>query len=233
MSGGTLAYHLRPNKAADRALFLELLAKVDGKLDLRRYTYVGMGGPFLEDFRQIHGHVGIHRMVSFESSREVYQRQRFNRPLSCIRCMHATSAEFIEQFPFDTPTVIWLDYTDGERRSQLAEMQTVLAKLRARDILKLSMNASAATLGVGRVWDKDTGREINLDREILLERRFQKVKEVLGDFVPDDATASQMDDNGLSIVLCRAIVRAAAQALAGHESAFIPLTAFQYADGQN
>ena len=50
-AGSSLPYRLRPNKAVDRELFLSLLMRLAPALSLEKYHYVGLGGPFLEDFR--------------------------------------------------------------------------------------------------------------------------------------------------------------------------------------
>ena len=54
MSGGFIPYHLRPGKAVDRKLFIESLQLMSRRLQVENYTYIGFGGPFLEDFKQIH-----------------------------------------------------------------------------------------------------------------------------------------------------------------------------------
>ena len=64
MSGSSLPYRLRPNKAVDRELFLSLLMRLTPKLGLEKYHYVGLGGPFLEDFRLLHSRIGIGRKRS-------------------------------------------------------------------------------------------------------------------------------------------------------------------------
>ena len=53
MSAGTSRhppYHLRPNKAIDRFLLVDLLRHVPYE-ERKRYEYIGLGGPFLEDFK--------------------------------------------------------------------------------------------------------------------------------------------------------------------------------------
>ncbi|MGH7814651.1 MAG: O-methyltransferase [Candidatus Binataceae bacterium] len=48
------AYHLRPNKAVDRLIFMEAIQHLEGVHPLDSYTYYGFGGPFLEDCRLIY-----------------------------------------------------------------------------------------------------------------------------------------------------------------------------------
>ena len=66
MSGGTVPYHLRQNKAIDRSLFIDLLARLNRCRDISDYTYIGFGGPFLEDFKSVHSFTGISKMISIE-----------------------------------------------------------------------------------------------------------------------------------------------------------------------
>ena len=59
----SLPYKLRPNKAVDRELFLSLLCRLGAHLMVERYKYIGLGGPFLEDFRLLHKRTGIKEML--------------------------------------------------------------------------------------------------------------------------------------------------------------------------
>ena len=90
-TGSSLPYRLRPNKAVDRELFLSLLMRLSPILSLEKYQYVGLGGPFLEDFRLVHGRLGLSRMTCLESEEEVHKRQVFNRPIASIECVLSTS----------------------------------------------------------------------------------------------------------------------------------------------
>ena len=72
--GSSLPYKLRPNKAVDRELFLGMLARLAASLKLENYRYVGLGGPFLEDFRLIHARLAIKDMVCIEMEKEVREK---------------------------------------------------------------------------------------------------------------------------------------------------------------
>ena len=111
-SASSLPYRLRPNKAVDRELFLALLGRLAAALRIESYQYVGLGGPFLDDFRLIHGRLGIQEMVCVESEEDVHQRQLFNRPVDCITCVHDTLENFIDSTDFEQPVLIWFDYTE-------------------------------------------------------------------------------------------------------------------------
>ena len=80
-AGSSLPYRLRPNKAVDRELFLSLLMRLAPRLHVEKYHYVGLGGPFLEDFRLVHARLGLATMTCVETEEEVHKRQLFNRPV--------------------------------------------------------------------------------------------------------------------------------------------------------
>src|SRR5688572_9623398 len=105
-TGGFVPYHMRPNKAVDRQLFVELLAKVNRFRPIRSYTYIGFGGSFLEDFKLIHTSFGSRKMISIEEDLNVLNRQKFNVPLRCITRRHQTSGDFVASYSVKGSAVI-------------------------------------------------------------------------------------------------------------------------------
>jgi hypothetical protein len=224
MKGGRVAYHLRPNKAVDRHLFVDLLTRIHGFTSLARHNYVGLGGPFLEDFRLIHSHFGISKLISVEAEVAVWKRQKFNRPLSSIKCLQTTSGDFIATYDTTNNAIIWLDYaSEDHRREQLEEVQLLLTKLQPSDVLKITVNANPETLGYG-----------NLEVDERLRRRVERLKEVIGDFLPPDILTDSLDNKGFARLLYGAILRAARAAFSGvPDLGFLPLTAFRYSDSSH
>ena len=112
MSGSDLAYHLRPNKAIDRNLFISLLERIGRVRNISAYEYIGFGGPMLEDYKALHADLRISRMHSIERNTETFKRQQFNRPASFIKLHEIESGEFFRTHQFhDKGTIVWLDYT--------------------------------------------------------------------------------------------------------------------------
>ena len=64
MAGGFIPYHLRHNKSIDREVFLEGLSLLSKKIDVKEYTYIGFGGPMLEDFRIMHSRTSLSNLIS-------------------------------------------------------------------------------------------------------------------------------------------------------------------------
>ena len=105
------AYHLRPNKAIDRFLFLEMIRALGLYSRLDKHTYVGFAGPFLEDFRILAQAFPQLSLLSVESDEETYKRQKFHQCSRKLTLHHCRFDEFLStRFP-EGPTITWADYT--------------------------------------------------------------------------------------------------------------------------
>ncbi|WP_051644047.1 O-methyltransferase [Kosakonia radicincitans] len=224
-NGGSIPYHLRQNKAIERSLFIESLRRLNNYTNISEYVYIGFGGPFLEDFKQVHNLLKINKMISLESDENVFRRQHFNRPLSCID-LGATpelSGDFINRYDFDEKTIIWLDYAiPSELNTQLNEVVNLVTKLKPKDIFKITLNANPETLG--------------RDPAVRDPRayRFDKIKEILTeDFLPINVTEEDVGFKKYPSLLLNALKRAIDKGLQGRNDLRIhPLTSFVYKDGQ-
>ena len=218
MSGGRVAYHLRPNKAVDRHVFIELLTRIHAYRSLAKYAYVGFGGPFLEDFRLVHSQFGLTKLISLEEDDIVLKRQQFNKPLSNIRCLLRNSGDFIATYNPKSNAIIWLDYAAPKQvRAQIEEMQGLLPRLLENDVLKITVNASPETLGRKQSHTPDQ-RDAH---------RLSVLKSRIGGFLPNGVTPSEMTSSGLASLIYRAILRAARDAMRGAPRLrFVPLTTF-------
>lgn len=148
MSGSDLPYHLRQNKTVDRDIFFNLLANLELPNKLTDYSYIGLGGPMLEDFRILHQSLGLTKLESIEKDPATFSRQKFNRPYACINCEKLSTSEYIDNFDRMEPTVFWLDYTQSNWQSQFNDVHSLLSKMDAYDVLKLTLNANPDTLKV-------------------------------------------------------------------------------------
>lgn len=222
MSGSTIPYHLRQNKAIERNLFLDLLGRFNRFRNISSYQYIGMGGPFLEDFKVLHTQLGIKKMISVELDSHVHKRQVFNQPFRGIDFRHSSMGDFINQHDFDeTPHVIWLDYTKPKQLlNQLNEFRSVIAKLKPYDILKISINANPETLG-------GDNRE-----EDWRQKRLDRLAQRLGIYHPANAQSEDITSKRYPILLLRAIKNAVDSGMKGRLSneKFLPLTTFVYKD---
>lgn len=222
MSGSSIPYHLRPSKAIDRNLFMDLLTRVGRFKNISDYRYIGFGGPFLEDFKAIHASLRLTKMMSIESDENVGRRQKFNRPLSCVEITHQTSAELVADFDFYEDCIVWLDYTEPAKiGEQLAELEALVAKLQSGSVFKITVNAAAAALG-------NCSPE-----EDLQEYRVNRASRLLGDYGPAVISTEEVTSKYYPNLLLKAIEAAAKRGVIGRKGyVVVPLTCFSYSDGQ-
>ena len=221
--GGSIPYHLRQNKAIDRSLFIELLGRINRFKNISDYTYVGFGGPFLEDFKFLHSALRIKSMISLEMDRNVAIRQEFNKPLSCIEIRQQTSADFLIKHHFNSASIVWFDYAIPKNLpEQLTETRKLISELDAGDIFKITLNASAETLGrpSEKTADLHTHRvNVALDR--------------LAGYGKTTLTEEDVNQKNYPTLLLNAIMDAARKGVEGAQNLYVqPLSAFVYKDGQ-
>src|SRR5258706_1113772 len=156
MTGAAVPYHLRPHKAVDRRLFLDLLSRFERWRPLPEYVYVSMGAYPLEDHKLIHRMIGITKLIAFDLDDGVVARQRFNKPIESCHCVKKKSGELIAELdsilteyglPADKGLIVWLDYTDPTKiGQQIREFEALLDRLRAGDVVRVTVNAHPRAL---------------------------------------------------------------------------------------
>ncbi|KYF96092.1 hypothetical protein BE20_43200 [Sorangium cellulosum] len=233
----------------DRELFLSLLMRLAPKLGLEKYHYVGLGGPFLEDFRLLHSRLGIGRkrggrrvgrLTCVESELEVHKRQRFNRPVASIKCIHSTLEKFLDQTTFTSPAIIWFDYTEPSGlATQIQRFAATIDTVPVGSVLRVTLNANPASLGQpppAKDLSVDIGGDVSVDRAhkpTIHEWRLERFKERLGTLVPSGLTADGMTFKKYGLTLLRVLRLAVEkQALTFTDRRIVWALATHYADGQ-
>lgn len=238
-AGSSLPYRLRPNKAVDRELFLSLLMRLAPKLALEKYHYVGLGGPFLEDFRMIHGRLGIANMTCIETEEQVHKRQLFNRPVASIECVHKSLEDYLDETDFDAPAIIWFDYTEPRGiTTQIERFARTIGTVPIGSVLRVTLNANPASLG------KPEPKDISVEAEgeasedrgqkpTIQEWRLARFKERLGSLFPSGLTADGMNFKTFGTSLLRALKLAVEkEVLSFRDRRIVWALATHYADGQ-
>lgn len=238
-TGSSLPYRLRPNKAVDRELFLSLLMRLAPKLALENYHYVGLGGPFLEDFRLIHGRLGIAKMTCIETEEQVHKRQLFNRPIASIECVHQSLEDYLDETSLDSPTIIWFDYTEPKGiTSQIERFARTIGTVPIGSILRITLNANPESLGKPDPKDISVEAEgdVSEDRAqkpTTQEWRLARFKERLGSLFPSGLTADGMTHKSYGRSLLRALKLAVEkEVLSFRDRRIVWALATHYADGQ-
>lgn len=220
--GRSIPYHLRQNKSIERSLFIDLLSRIGRYRNISDYTYIGFGGPFLEDFKFLHSTLRIQKMISIESDSNVTSRQKFNQPVSCIQIQNQLSGDFLTNHEFSEPSIVWFDYAiPGQLAEQLAESQVLVSKLTAGDIFKITLNANPGTLGT-----PTDGSDLKVYRAGIAKNRLTDYGPAV--INPDDVTAANF-----SSLLLQALHSACKRGVESDRRLYVqPLSAFVYNDGQ-
>lgn len=224
-AGSSLPYRLRPNKAVDRELFLSLLMRLAPKLALEKYHYVGLGGPFLEDFRLIHGRLGIAKMTCIETEEQVHKRQLFNRPIASIECVHKSLEDYLDETNLDSPAIIWFDYTEPKGiTSQIERFARTIGTVPIGSVLRITLNANPSSLG------RPDG---NLSEAELMGWRLQAFQRRLGALFPNGLIAAGMKQENFGKSLLNALKLAVEkEVLSFRDRRIVWALATHYADGQ-
>ena len=238
-AGSSLPYRLRPNKAVDRELFLSLLMRLAPTLTLENYHYVGLGGPFLEDFRLIHGRLGIAKMTCIETEEQVHKRQLFNRPIGSIECVNKSLDDYLDETDIDSPAIIWFDYTEPKSiTSQIERFSRTVGTVPVGSILRITLNANPESLG------KPDPKEISVEaagdvsedraqKPTMQKWRLARFKKRLGAFSPSGLTSEGMMHKSYGKSLLHALKLAVdKEALSFRDRRIVWALATHYADGQ-
>lgn len=237
-NGSSLPYRLRPNKAVDRELFLGLLGRLAATLKLESYRYVGLGGPFLEDFRLIHARLGIDDMICIEAEESVHKRQIFNRPVDCIKCVYETLENYIDSTEFEKPVIIWFDYTEPSKiTEQIERFSRTIAEVPINSILRITLNANPTSLGTPEPHELAVevggmGRSSG-QKKTVPEWRLDRFRERMGSLFPSDLRSDGMTFKIFGRSLLRALYLAVGkEALSFTDRKMVWALATHYADGQ-
>lgn len=222
MSGANVAYSLRPSKAVERNLFIELLSRVGRYTNISDYSYFSLGGPFLEDFKLVHAALRISKLTCIEENLEVVKRQRFNAPVSGMAFFEGSVNEFLARFFPESACAVWLDYASPRQiDQQLTEFSNLLQKLSPGDVFKITLNANSSALAA-----KNDGES----PEILWQRQLEKFKARVPRYAPSGLTAEDMKASTYPSTLVRAIHRAFEVSRLPRDIVIQPLASFVYND---
>lgn len=211
-------YHLRTNKAVDRFMLIEAIRRLGQLSELAQYTYYGFGGPYLEEFRLLHESFPETKMVSIEQDAQTHKRQRFHRPCGPIQLRHVDFKSFLVRYDsHDKKSIFWLDYP-GLEYSQFDDFMTLLGKVAADSIVKITLRAEPSDY-VGR--DKEDQ-----------EKKEEEFRAKFGAILPSSDVAPPPDLERFAGLLQDMVQIAAQRALpSGTGFVYQPISSFCYKDG--
>ena len=198
------------NKAVDRFVFFEAVKVLGTSESLSDYTYYGMGGPYLEDFRVLYELCNDVNMVSIENMPHIFKRQLFHRPCRTMDVRYGDFFEFIDDYDGSgEKSIFWLDFTDLKLQN-VEYFGDLLRKVSDGSIVKVTLLA-----GLGNY---------RRHREGFLEQ-FDSLRPNPGARVPRE----QADFAREVLSILQVVSQKALPASLG--SRYQPITSFYYADG--
>ena len=215
------AYHLRPNKAADRFALIEAIRRLArlGDGGLGAYTYYGMGGPYLEDFRLLYEFCPEIGMVSIEEEEETFKRQEFHRPCSSLQLINDTMSSFVARYdPGDSQSIFWLDYT-GLDYSCFEDFQSLLGVVVEDSMVKVTLRADP-----GDYWTFRPPR--------LKKRKAEEFRAKFQGVMRNPSAIPPRSPTHLAALLQEMLQIASQQVLPSGNGirSFVPVSSFYYSD---
>lgn len=185
-------YHLRPNKYVDRCLFVNALERLNSQVKLQKHRYIGFGSYLFDDFKLLHDRLNIGTMISLESDSTIFKRAEFNAPYKCISVINQTSTDYISGDNWgEQNSIIWLDYvTPRTLGQQFSDIATLSNTILPCDVLKVTFNANADTLGKA---------------ENGMDARLEKLRSRIGEYIPADATPSDCTKDKYPLLLLKCL----------------------------
>jgi len=135
-------YSVRPGKAIERKMLIELMQRLSLFDKIENYQYVGFGSTYFTDFTLIHKNLGVKKMISIEKDIHNQSRFMFNVPFSCIKMEFHDSNDILPNIDWhNCPSILWLDYDDKLEASMFKDVQTYVANALSGSLFFISVNA--------------------------------------------------------------------------------------------
>ena len=193
-----------------------------GNGGLAEYTYIGLGGPYLEDFRLIYELYPEIGMVSIEYEEQTYRRQEFHLPCSTLELIHDDISSYIARYdPRDKKSVFWLDYTRLDY-SCFEDFQAVLGTVAEDSMVKITLRSEPTDYWV----PKNKGETLGREKSDEFRAKFARV-------MANPSADPPRELHEFAYLLQGMLQVAAQQALPPDATTlrFVPVSSFYYSDG--
>jgi hypothetical protein len=228
------AYHLRPNKAVDRLLMLEILRVLRFDGGELPHTYIGLGGPYVEDFRLLSAEFPQMELVCVERDLETHKRQEFHLCSSRMTCLHRTLGDYIAtSLPSDRPIAVWADYSDMTREC-LAELADMVRKAVPGSLLRVTVRAETPVFSTLRIDRRKYPAAVPPGKRTSfweLQHSHRADMAVDGIVFPEAWFRWENFSPEAYPGLLARMIGAVAEGSCTHPKAFLPLHAVKYSDG--
>lgn len=136
MSSRKINYNLRPTKAIERKLILEVIKEVCTLNNSNKYQYIGFGAVYFNDFKLFHRELNITDMTSIENKGGTdLDRCKFNKPFKCVKIIHGHSNNVLPKLKWNKKSIVWLDYDGNFDKKVLSDIEICSKKLTGKCFL--------------------------------------------------------------------------------------------------
>ncbi|MDF3300716.1 O-methyltransferase [Streptomyces tropicalis] len=134
-------YQIRPSKAVQRHMIVDVCRRLTAMAPLEEYQYVGFGALEFIDFHLIHRSLNISSMISIESDSNSIDRYLFNRPFKTIEVRPGRSSIVLPDLSWNRLSIVWLDYTQRLNDEVINDVALLCGKLQPGSVLFVTLNA--------------------------------------------------------------------------------------------
>ena len=166
---------LRPAKAAERRMIVEVCSRLGSFSNLLGFRYIGLGSPFFNDFALFHRRYGMRNLICIERELQDQNRFLFNRPFDCIQMYWGESTDVLPRMQWTgIPTIVWMDYDDPINEEILSDLGTIISQVEPGSMVLFTIQS------VGKAFKSEK------------RSAFEGLQDAIADFIPIDATPTDM-----------------------------------------
>jgi hypothetical protein len=134
-------YRLRPSKAIQRHMIVEICRRLTVFAPLPDYQYVGFGSLEFIDFDLVHRSLGITDMTSIEADLVWMERYLFNRPFQTVKIIPGRASEHLTELDWGKLSIVWLDYEQKLNNEVISDVTLLCGRLQPGSALFVTVNA--------------------------------------------------------------------------------------------
>ncbi|MDN3029745.1 O-methyltransferase [Streptomyces sp. S.PB5] len=138
-------YQIRPSKAVQRHMIVDVCRRLTAMARLEDYQYVGFGALEFVDFHLVHRALNISDMISIEADEASIDRYLFNRPFKTVQVVPGRSSTVLPDLSWDRLSIVWLDYTGRLNDEVINDVSLLCGKLQPGSALFVTLNARPET----------------------------------------------------------------------------------------
>lgn len=196
-------FALRPAKAVQRRMIIEICSRMNSFSNLLGFRYIGLGSPFFNDFASLHRRYGITNMVCIERETQDEKRFLFNKPYECIKMEWGSSCDVLPRLQWrNIPSMVWMDYDDPISEDILSDIGTIIGEIEPGSLVFFTLQAEGKAFDPRPESQNDSEyADVETEHETASEKRLKKLQDCVGDFLPPKTMPQDMNGKAFQRLL--------------------------------